>query len=85
MKSIILLGALLGSLGVLGLANPIFTTSQTKDVVILGGLKIHRTVQSMHAIPSALSVSALVLGVVLIFAGLYLFASKARRPTAGRA
>ena len=71
MKAIILLGAPLGSLGVLGLAIPIFTTSQTKDVVILGGLKIHRTVQSMHVIPPALSASALVLGVVLIFAGLY--------------
>ena len=71
MKSIIWLGALLASLGVLGLALPVFTTSQTKNVVILGGLKIHGTVQSMHVIPPALSASALVLGVVLIFAGLY--------------
>ncbi len=71
MKSIIWLGALLASLGVLGLALPVFTTSQTKNVVILGGLRIHRTVQSMHVLPPALSASALVLGVVLIFAGLY--------------
>ena len=33
MKSIIWLGALLAMLGILGFAIPVFTTSQTKDVV----------------------------------------------------
>jgi hypothetical protein len=46
MKSIIWLGALLAMLGILGLAIPVFTTSQTKDVVKLGDLKIpeHRAI-----------------------------------------
>ena len=42
----------------------IYDLPKPKTVVILGSLKIHRTVQSMHVIPPALSASALVLGVV---------------------
>ena len=71
MKSITWFGALLALLGILGLAIPVFTTSQTKDVVKLGDLKIQNTEQSTHVIPQALSVGALVLGAVLIGAGLY--------------
>ncbi len=71
MKSIIWLGTLLALLGILGLAIPAFTTSQTKDVVNVGGLKIQSTEQSTHVIPQALSAGVLVLGVVLIGAGLY--------------
>jgi hypothetical protein len=36
MKSITWLGAVLALFGLLGLAIPVFTTSQTKDVVSLG-------------------------------------------------
>ena len=71
MKSIVWLGALLALSGILGLAIPVFTTSQTKDVVNLGDLKIQSTEQSMHVVPQALSAGALVLGVVLMGAGLY--------------
>lgn len=71
MKSITWLGALLALVGVLGLAIPVFTTSQTKDVVNLGDLKIQSTEQSTHVVPQALSVGALVLGVILIGAGVY--------------
>jgi len=71
MKSIVWLGALLALSGILGLAIPVFTTSQTKDVVNLGDLKIQSTEQSTHVVPQALSAGALVLGVVLIGAGLY--------------
>jgi hypothetical protein len=71
MKSIISLGALLALLGILGLATPVFTTSQTKDVVNLGDLKIQSTEHSTHVVPEALSAGALLLGVVLIGAGLY--------------
>ena len=71
MKSIIWLGALLALLGILGLAIPIFTTSQTEDVVNVGGLKIQSTEQSTHVVPQALSAGVLVLGVVLIGVGLY--------------
>ncbi len=71
MKSITWLGLLVASLGILGLAIPVFTTSQTKDVVNVGSLKIQNTEQSTHVVPQALSAGALVLGVVLIGAGLY--------------
>jgi len=71
MKSITSLGALVALLGILGLAIPVFTTSQTKDVVNVGSLKIQSTEQSTHVIPMALNAGALVLGLVLIGAGLY--------------
>lgn len=71
MKSITSFGALLVLLGILGLAIPVFTTSQTKDVVKLGDLKIQNTEQSTHVIPQVLSAGALLLGVILIGAGLY--------------
>jgi hypothetical protein len=71
MKSIIGLGVLLALLGILGLAIPVFTTSQTEDVVKLGDLKIQNTEHSTHVVPQALSVGALVLGIVFIGAGLY--------------
>jgi drug/metabolite transporter (DMT)-like permease len=71
MKSITWFGALLALVGILGLAIPVFTTSQTKDVVKLGDVKIQSTERSTHVVPQALSLGALVLGVVLIGAGVY--------------
>jgi hypothetical protein len=71
MKSIVWLGALLAVLGIAGLAIPVFTTSQTKDVAKLGGLKIQSTEQSTHVVPQALSAGVLALGVILIGAGPY--------------
>jgi hypothetical protein len=71
MKSIIWFGSLLALLGILGLAIPVFTTSQTKDIVKLGDLKIQSTEQSTHVVPEALSAGLLLLGVILMGAGLY--------------
>ena len=71
MKSITWLGALLAFVGILGLAIPVFTTTQTKEVINLGDLKIQNTEHSTHVIPEALSAGFLILGVVLIGAGLY--------------
>jgi hypothetical protein len=71
MKPIMWLGALLVLLGILGLAAPVFTTSQTKDVVNLGDIKIQSTEHSTHVVPQALSAVSLILGVVLLGAGLY--------------
>jgi len=70
-KSIVWLGALLVLLGILGLAVPAFTTPQTKDVVKLGDLKLQSTEQSTHTVPQAVSAGTLILGVVLLGAGLY--------------
>ena len=71
MKSITWFGALLALLGILGLAIPAFTTSQTKDIAKVGELKIQSTEHSTHVIPQALSVGAIALGLILIGAGIY--------------
>jgi hypothetical protein len=71
MKSITWFGALLALLGILGLAIPAFTTSQTKDIAKVGNLKIQSTEHSTHVIPQALSVGAIALGIILIGAGIY--------------
>jgi hypothetical protein len=71
MKSITWLGAVIALLGLLGLAIPVFTTSQTKEVAKLGDIKIQSTEQSTHVVPRVLSGGALVLGVILIGAGVY--------------
>jgi hypothetical protein len=71
MKSIVWFGALLALVGILGLTIPVFTTTETKDVVKLGDLKIRNTEQSTHVVPLPLSAGALILGLVLMGAGLY--------------
>lgn len=71
MKSIVWFGALLALLGILGLTVPFFTTTETKDIVKLGELKIQNTERSRHVVPLPLSAGALVLGIVLMGAGLY--------------
>jgi hypothetical protein len=71
MKSIIWFGAILALLGIIGLAVPVFTTSETKDVAKFGDVKIQSTEQSTHVVPQVLSAGALVLGVILIGAGAY--------------
>ena len=50
MKPIMWLGALLAFLGILGLAMPVFTTSQTRNVAQVGNLKIQSTEQSTHVV-----------------------------------
>jgi hypothetical protein len=69
MKSIVWFGAILALLGVIGLAIPSFTTSQNKEVVKLGDLKVQSTERTVHTVPQSLSLGALALGVILIAAG----------------
>jgi len=69
MKSVLIIGVLLAILGIVGLAIPVFTTTQTKDVAKLGDVKVQSREQTSHAIPPLLSGGVLVLGVVLIGVG----------------
>ncbi len=71
MKSITWLGAVIVLLGMLGLAIPVFTTSQTEDVAKIGSVSIQSTEQSVHTVPQVLSASVLIFGLLLIGAGLY--------------
>jgi hypothetical protein len=71
MNGLVICGAILALLGLIGLAIPVFSTQQTKDVVKIGDLKVQSTESTSHVIPPILSGGALVLGVVLIGAGFY--------------
>ncbi len=71
MKSITWFGVVIALLGILGLAIPVFTTSQTKDIAKLGDVKIQSTEQNTHVVPQSLSAGLLVLGIVLVGAGVY--------------
>jgi len=71
MKWALQVGAMLALLGGIGLAMPVFTTSQTKDVASLGDVKIQSTERMTHVVPWSLSAGALVLGLLLIGTGIY--------------
>jgi hypothetical protein len=64
-------GAVLVALGLIGFALPIFTTQQTKEVARIGDLKLQTTESTQYSVPPLLSGGVLVLGVILIGAGLY--------------
>lgn len=71
MNGLMIGGAILLLLGVLGFAIPIFTTEQTKDVAKVGDLKLQTTESTSHIIPPAVSAGALALGIILIGSVLY--------------
>jgi hypothetical protein len=71
MNGLMIGGAALVLLGVLGLAIPQFTTEHTKDVAKVGDLKLQTEESTPHFVPPAVSATGLVLGVVLLGAGFY--------------
>jgi hypothetical protein len=70
MSGLMLGGAVLAFLGLLGIAVPYFTTQQTKEIASVGDLKLQTTESRSFAIPPLVSGGAVALGVVLIGAGL---------------
>ena len=71
MNGVMMSGVALAVLGLIGLAIPVFTTQQTKEVAKIGDLKIQTTENESHVVPPMLSGGALALGVILVGAGLY--------------
>jgi hypothetical protein len=71
MKPIVMIGAIIGLLGLLAMAQPMFTTNQTKNVATFGDLKIQANEQTSHEIPPILSGAALIVGLVMVAGGLY--------------
>jgi hypothetical protein len=71
MNGLIMGGVALALLGLIGLAIPVFTTKETKEVAKIGDLKLQTTENTAHVIPPLVSEGALALGVILIGAGLY--------------
>lgn len=70
MKSIVILGTAVALIGLIAFAIPAFNTEQTRNVVDLGDLKVQAKTQETHIIPPVVSEGAIVLGVLLIGAGL---------------
>jgi len=71
MNGLTLGGVALVLLGLAALAIPVFTTQQTKDVARIGDLKIQTTEDKSFAVPPLVAGGAVVLGLVLIGAGVY--------------
>jgi hypothetical protein len=69
MKGIVGAGAILALLGLLGLAIPVFSTSQTKNVAQLGDLKIQANEETSHVVPPMLAGGALLVGLMLVGVG----------------
>ena len=69
MKGILLIGAALTLLGLIGFAMPIFTTTDTKSVAKIGDLSIQAKEETPHAIPPLVSGGMLAIGVVLMGVG----------------
>jgi hypothetical protein len=70
MKGFVIAGAVLAALGIIGLAQPMFTTTQTKDVAKIGDLHLTAKEHDTHFVPPLLSGGAVVLGAVLMGAGM---------------
>jgi hypothetical protein len=68
-NGLIMLGAVLAILGIIGLAIPSFTTHQTNEVARLGDLHINATESKQFVVPPLLSGGVVLIGVILIGAG----------------
>jgi len=71
MNGVMMSGVALAVLGLIGLAIPVFTTQQTKEVAKIGDLKIQTTENESHVVPPIVAGGVLVLVIVLVGAGLY--------------
>ena len=69
MRSVIIFGAVLVLVGLTAFAMPSFNTEETKDVVKLGDLKVQAKTEEPHFIPPLVSEGAILLGILLIGAG----------------
>ena len=68
---LIVIGAVLVALGLIGFAVPMFTTQETTELARVGELKLESTQTTTHVIPPLLIGGVLGIGVILLGAGLY--------------
>ena len=71
MNGLVIGGAILALLGLVGLAMPVFTTQQTKEVARIGDLKLETKQDTAYTVPPLVSGGGLVIGVILIGVGFY--------------
>ena len=69
-NTLVLIGAILAVLGVVAIAVPYFTTTETKDIAKIGDLRVQTKTEETHAIPPYVGPAALVIGVIVLGAGL---------------
>jgi hypothetical protein len=69
MKSIVVFGAIIALLGIIAFAIPSFNTHETQEVAKLGDLKLQANTEQTHFIPPILSEGMILLGVLIIGAG----------------
>jgi len=70
MNMVIISGALLAFLGIVGLIIPVFTTQQMTNVARVGNYQIQTEENTSHVIPPVISFGALGIGIVLVGGGL---------------
>ena len=68
-NAVIIVGAVLAIAGLVFIAMPVFTTHDTKEVARLGELRVNATESKDYVVPPLVSGGALVIGAVLIGAG----------------
>jgi hypothetical protein len=70
-NTLVLVGAILAVVGVIALVVPALTTQDTKEVAKVGDLRVTATQEETHVIPPYVGPAALLIGVVLLGAGLF--------------
>ena len=70
MNKLAIIGLILVGLGIVGFAVPAFQTRETKDVAHVGDVHLEANVNETHSIPPLAAGGVLVLGVVLLGAGM---------------
>ena len=71
MNKRVIIGAIVTVIGFIGLAIPYVTTHDTTKLAQVGDVTLESTEDTQHPIPLAAAAGAVVLGLVLIGAGLF--------------
>ena len=69
-NALIILGAVIAILGLIGFAVPIVSTQSTKDVAKVGDIKLQTTERKSYEIPPLAAGGAVAVGVILLGIGL---------------
>ena len=69
-NALIILGAVIAILGLIGFVVPIVSTQSTKDVAKVGDIKLQTTERKSYEIPPLAAGGAVAVGVILLGIGL---------------
>ncbi len=71
MSTLKIFGLVLIGLGLLGFAMPFFTTHENKEIASVGDVKLQANEEETYTIPPVLAGGVLIVGVILVGAGLF--------------